>query len=77
MDKTNEQWQRPLKDRETNFRLVVYSRSPTSPEYMASIDPVDFEIIGLAPQIRSYDFWRYINLYVCMYVCMYESLRNK
>ena len=24
-----------------------------------------------APQIRSHDFWRYINLCVCMYVCMY------
>ena len=24
-----------------------------------------------APQIRSHDFWRYINLYVCVYVCMY------
>jgi len=22
-----------------------------------------------APQIRSHDFWHYINLYVCMYVC--------
>ena len=22
----------------------------------------------LAPQIRSHDFWRYINLYVCMYM---------
>jgi len=27
-----------------------------------------------APQIRSRDFWRYINLYVCMYVCMLLSL---
>jgi len=22
-----------------------------------------------APQIRSHDFWRYINLYICMHVC--------
>ena len=26
-----------------------------------------------ALQIRSHDFLRYINLYVCMYTCMYRS----
>jgi len=24
----------------------------------------------LAPQIRSHDFWRYINLYVCICICL-------
>jgi len=28
------------------------------------------ELIKSAPQIRSHDFWRYINLYVIMYVCI-------
>ena len=27
-----------------------------------------------APQIRSHDFWRYINLHVCMYVCAFSAL---
>ena len=27
-----------------------------------------------APKIRSHDFWRCINLYVCMYVCMRLAL---
>ena len=27
-----------------------------------------------APQIRFYDFWRYINLYVCMYVSAFSAL---
>ena len=26
------------------------------------------------PQIRSHDFWRYINLYVCMFVCMHKHV---
>ena len=32
-----------------------------------------------APQIRSHDFWRYINLYVCMcvYVCIYEGMHRR
>jgi len=28
-----------------------------------------------APQIRSHDFWRYINLYVCMYMYAVHLLR--
>jgi len=31
-------------------------------------------VISPAPQIRSHDFWRYINLYVCVYICMYVSV---
>ena len=30
-----------------------------------------------APQIRSHDFWRYINLYVYMYVCTYVARVKK
>jgi len=40
-------WQRPLMDRKIYFRLIIYSRSSTDPENLATIGPVDFEIIGL------------------------------
>ena len=43
-NKTRLLWQRPLGDRETNFRLIIRSRSSTDPEYLAEIGPVDFDM---------------------------------
>jgi len=42
-------WQGPLTlgDRKTNFRLIIYSHSPSDPENLAMIGLVDFEIKGL------------------------------
>jgi len=41
-------WQRPLRDRKTNFRLIAYSHSSTSPDNLPKIgSPADTEIIGL------------------------------
>jgi len=40
-------WQRLLKDRKTNYRLIVYSHSSTNTANLAKIDAVDGEIIGL------------------------------
>jgi len=42
-------WQGPLilGDRKTNFRLIIYSHSPSDPENLARIGLVDFEITGL------------------------------
>jgi len=51
VDKTNRNWlpwQRSLRDRKTNFRLITYGRNSTNPENLAKIGPVHFEIIGLA-----------------------------
>ena len=40
-------WQRPsLTDRETDFRLIVCSRSCARPENLATISQVDYGIIG-------------------------------
>jgi len=53
--KTNKIWlprQRLLKDRKTNFRLIIYSRSFTNPEKLVKIGPVDFEIIGLTGIVK-------------------------
>jgi len=41
-----------LKDRKTNFRLIIYSRSFTNPEKLVKIGPVDFEIIGLTGIVK-------------------------
>jgi len=43
MDKTYKNWlpwQRPLRDRKTNFRLIIHIRSSTNPENLAKIGPV-------------------------------------
>jgi len=40
-------WQRYLRDRNTNFRLIVYSHGSTNRENLAKIGVVDVEIIGL------------------------------
>ena len=40
-------WQRPLRYKKTNFRLIIYSHSSISRENLAKVGPVDFEIIGL------------------------------
>jgi len=50
LDKTNNNRlsrQRPLRDLKTNFASIIYSRSSTNHEHLATIDPVDLEIIGL------------------------------
>jgi len=50
LDKTNKNRlsrRRPLKDRKTNFRSIVYSHSSTDPENVANINPVDFVMIVL------------------------------
>ena len=35
-------WQRPLRDRKTNFSMIIYSHSSTNPENLAKIVPGDF-----------------------------------
>jgi len=55
VDKTNKSWlpwQRPLMDRKTNFRLIVYSRSSTKPENLAKIGSVDVEITALTGIVK-------------------------
>ena len=67
----------------SNFSSRAFSVSAPStwnslPAHIRSIDPPLNAISSSlplpsshpvpAPQIRSHDFWRYINLYVCMYV---------
>jgi len=50
VDKTNKNWlswQRSLRDRKTNFTLIIYSHSSTNPENLAEVGPVNFQIIGL------------------------------
>ena len=50
VDETNKnrlQWQCPLRDRKTNFRMTIY------PENLAKIVPVDFEIIGLSGIVKN------------------------
>jgi len=40
VDKTNKNWlprQRPLRDRKTNFRLIIYSLSSTNPDNLSSL----------------------------------------
>jgi len=39
-------WQRYLRDRNTNFRLIVYSHGSANRENLAKIGVVDVEIIG-------------------------------
>jgi len=54
-DKTNNNWlpwQRPLGDRETNFRSIIYSHSSTNPENLAKIGLADFKIAGLAEIVK-------------------------
>jgi len=46
-------------------RLVV-AADPYLMETHCTNGWTNFEFFS-APQIRSHDFWRYINLYVCMY----------
>ena len=43
-NKTRLRWQRPLRDRKTNLRLIIYSHSSASPDNLAEIANV--EIIG-------------------------------
>ena len=46
VDKANKSWlpwQRPLRDRKTNFRLITYSHSSTNPANLAKIGQVDVE----------------------------------
>jgi len=45
-------WQRPLRDRKTNFRLIIHSQSSTNPETVVKIRPADFEIIGLTEIVK-------------------------
>jgi len=55
-NKTNRNWlpwQRPVRDRETNFLLIMYSRTSTNPQNLAKIDLVDFEIIGLTEVVKN------------------------
>jgi len=45
VDKDNKNWlpwQRPSRDRKTNFGLIVYSHSSANAENLARIGPVDF-----------------------------------
>jgi len=56
VDKTNRnwlQWQSPLRDQKTNFRLIIYSHSSTNPEKLAKTSPVDFEIAGLTGIVKN------------------------
>ena len=49
VDRSNKNWlpwRRPLRDRKTNFRLIIYSHSSTEPANLAKIGAVDFEITG-------------------------------
>ena len=45
-------WQRPLGDRKTNLRLIIYSPISTNP---AKIGQVDIEIIGLTEIVKIYN----------------------
>jgi len=56
VDKNNKSWlQRPLTDRKTTVRLIVYSLSSTNPDNVTKIGPVDFEIIGLTEVVTNKD----------------------
>ena len=46
-------WQRPLKNRKSNFRLIIFSRSSVLLQNLAKIGPVDFEIIGLTGKVKN------------------------
>ena len=46
-------WQRPLRGRKTDFRLIVCSHGSTNPQNLAKIRPVDFEIIGLTLIVKN------------------------
>jgi len=43
----------PEKAKKNNFRLIIYSRSSTNPENLATVGPVDFEIIGLIEIVKN------------------------
>ena len=47
VDETNKNWprQRSLGDRNTNFRLIIYSHISTNRKNSAKIGPIDAEII--------------------------------
>ena len=45
-------WQRTLRDRKTNFQLIIYSHIYTNPENLGKIGPVDVEIIGLTEIVK-------------------------
>jgi len=54
--KTNKNWlawQRPLMDRKTNFRLIIYSRSSTNRDNLAKIGPANCQINGLTEIVKS------------------------
>jgi len=56
VDETNENWlpwQRPLRYRKTNFRLIIYSHRSINPENLAEIGTVDFEISGLTEIVKN------------------------
>jgi len=38
--------------KKNNFRLIIYSLSPTNPENLAKIGPVDFKTIGLTKIVK-------------------------
>ena len=46
-------WQRPLRDRKTNFRSFIYSNSSTNPANVVKIVLVDVEIIGLTEIVEN------------------------
>jgi len=45
-------WQHPLRDQETNFRLIICSHSSANPEKLANISLVNFEITGLTEIVK-------------------------
>jgi len=56
VDKANKNWlpwQRHLRDRKKNFRLIVYSHISTNPEKLAKLDLVDLDIIGLMEILKN------------------------
>jgi len=46
-------WQRPLKNRKTNFRLFIYNQSSTNLENVAKISHADVDIIGLTEIVKN------------------------
>jgi len=47
-------WQRPLGDRKTNLRLIIYSPISTNPAKIGQVQ-VDIEIIGLTEIVKIYN----------------------
>jgi len=58
VEKTNNTWllwQRPMRNRKTNFSLVIHSHSFTKHKHLAKIGPVDVEIIRLRENVKNKD----------------------